>query len=135
MAHESPAPAAGQPRAPTDRTATESLRRGWSPRLEATRFFNGKFTAWRACNYTEISTSGGGQHRTVKTGVATEHEGIANVLIWPGDKPAGSAGSCEHAMSPRKNVIVDVRVCVAEGSMTSGQRLVKDIGKKITGER
>lgn len=102
---------------------------------EATRFFNDHYTSWRACHYTEITTSGGGQHQTMKTGVSSESDGVASILIWPGDKPAGSAGSCEHAMSPRKNVIVDTRVCGPKSTMTSAQGLTKDIGKKITGKR
>lgn len=102
---------------------------------EATRFFNDHYTSWRACHYTEITTSGGGQHQTMKTGVSSESDGVASILIWPGDKPAGSAGSCDHAMSPRKNVIVDTRVCGPKSNMTSARGLTKDIGKKITGKR
>ncbi|WP_441964857.1 sensor domain-containing protein, partial [Mycolicibacterium houstonense] len=102
---------------------------------EATRFFNDEYTSWRACHYTEISISGGGRHDTMKTGVSSESEGVASILIWPGDKPAGSAGSCERAMSPRKNVIVEARVCTPKGTMTLATGITKDIGKKITGKR
>lgn len=102
---------------------------------EATRFFNDEYTAWRACHYTEITISGGGRHDVMKTAVSSETDGVASIMIVPGDKPAGSAGGCDRAMSPRKNVIVEARVCTPKGTMSLGGDLVEDIGKKITGKR
>ncbi|KHO25747.1 sensor domain-containing protein [Mycolicibacterium setense] len=102
---------------------------------EATRFFNDEYTSWRACHYTEVTVSGGGQHDVLKTAVSSESDGVAGIMIVPGDKPAGSAGGCDRAMSPRKNVIVEARVCTPKGTMTLAHSVVKDIGKKITGKR
>ncbi|MGV0810674.1 sensor domain-containing protein [Mycolicibacterium boenickei] len=99
---------------------------------EATRFFNDQYTAWKGCNYTEVTASGGGQSETAKTGVAAEGDGTATFLIWPdtGDSQRG----CQRGMTPRKNVIVDVRVC-SQNVASSGYTLARDIGAKITGER
>ncbi|MCV7066899.1 sensor domain-containing protein [Mycolicibacterium farcinogenes] len=102
---------------------------------EATRFFNDEYTAWRACHYTEITISGGGQHDVMKTAVSSETDGVASIMIVLSDKPAGSAGGCDRAMSPRKNVIVEARVCTPKGTMSLGGDLVEDIGKKIIGKR
>ncbi|WKG03615.1 sensor domain-containing protein [Mycolicibacterium sp. HK-90] len=99
---------------------------------EATRFFNDQYTAWKGCNYTEINTSGGGQEQTIKTGVAAESDGTAQLLMWKDH--AGSDKGCQRGMSPRKNVIVDVRVCSLNVA-SSGYTLVRDIGAKITGKR
>ncbi|WKG03616.1 sensor domain-containing protein [Mycolicibacterium sp. HK-90] len=120
-----------------DATSTKVIQSviSFSSETEATRFFNDQYTSWRACHYTEVTISGGGQHDVMKIGMSSESDGVASNLIYPGNKPAGSAGGCEHAMSPHNNVIVDVRICTPKGTMTLGQGLTEDIGKKITGKR
>ncbi|WP_441958855.1 sensor domain-containing protein [Mycolicibacterium houstonense] len=99
---------------------------------EATRFFNDQFTAWKSCNHTEINTSGGGEQQTVKTGVAGEGDGTATLLIWKNLQDSGNG--CQRGMTPRKNVIVDVRVC-SPNVGSAGYTLARDVGAKITGER
>lgn len=100
---------------------------------EAARFYNDQFTAWKGCNYTELTASGGGQHQTIKTGVASDSNNVGSLLMWPDSSDSGRG--CQRGMSPRKNVIVDVRVCRQTKLGSSGSTLAKDIGKKITGTR
>ncbi|WP_165612231.1 sensor domain-containing protein [Mycolicibacterium setense] len=104
----------------------------FSSETEATRFFNDQFTAWRRCDYTEVTASGGGQSQTAKTGVAADGDGTATLLIWPDTQDSGRG--CQRGMTPRKNVIVDVRVC-SQNVGSSGYTLARDIGAKITGHR
>ncbi|OLO98638.1 hypothetical protein BVU76_29790 [Mycolicibacterium porcinum] len=99
---------------------------------EATRFYNDQFTAWKGCNYTEITSDGGGQQQTIKTGVAAESEGTAMLLMWKNLQDSGNG--CQRGMTPRKNVIVDVRVC-SQKVGSAGYTLARDIGAKITGQR
>jgi hypothetical protein len=67
-----------------------------------------------------------------KVAISANTLGTNNVFIFP---PTGSDGrQCQHAMSARKNAVVDVRVCAPSvGSM--GWTLARDIGEKITGQR
>jgi hypothetical protein len=101
---------------------------------EAKAFVDKQVAGWEACKFTDVTLStGGGQAVSNATvGVTANNDGTANVFIFP---PAGGAGrQCEHAITPRKNVVVDVRVCAASvGSM--GWTLARDIGQKITGQR
>ncbi len=100
---------------------------------EATRFYNDQFTAWKGCNRTEITASGGGQHQTIKAGLATDSENTGTMLMWPDLSDSGRG--CERGMTPRNNVIVDVRVCRQSKLGSSGWTLARDIGKKINGKR
>lgn len=120
-----------------DATSTKVIQSviTFNSETEATRFFNDQYTSWRACHYTEITISAPGQRDMMKAGVSSESDGVASIMIWPGDKPAGSAGNCDRGMSPRKNVIIDVRICTPKGGMTLASSLAKDIGKKISGKR
>ncbi|WP_155946825.1 sensor domain-containing protein [Mycobacterium sp. URHD0025] len=99
---------------------------------EATRFYNGQFSAWRGCNYSEVNTEGGGEQQTVKMGVAADTDGTAHMLMWKDRQ--GSDRACERGMTPRKNVVVDVRVC-SSNIGSSGFTLARDIGAKVTGSR
>ncbi|OLO98639.1 hypothetical protein BVU76_29795 [Mycolicibacterium porcinum] len=104
----------------------------FNTQTEATRFYNDQFTAWKGCNYTEITASGGGQQQTMKTGVAAESDGTAMLLMWKDIQDSGNG--CQRGMSPRKNVVVDVRVC-SPNIGSAGYTLARDIGAKITGQR
>lgn len=101
---------------------------------EAKAFVDKQVAGWDACKFTDVTLSTGdgqvGSNGTV--GVTANTDGTPSVFIFP---PAGGPGrQCQHAMSPRKNVVVDVRVCAPSvGSM--GWTLARDIGQKITGQR
>jgi hypothetical protein len=99
---------------------------------DAKAFFDKQVAGWQACKFTDVTSTIGGSSSGGTIGVVANTEGTANVFIFP---PAGGAGrQCEHAMTPRKNVVVDVRVCAPSvGSM--GWTLARDIGQKITGQR
>jgi hypothetical protein len=103
---------------------------------EAKAFVDKQVAGWDACKFTDVTLSTGdgntyvGSNGTV--GVTATTDGTPSVFIFP---PGGTAGrQCQHAMTPRKNVVVDVRVCAPSvGSM--GWTLARDIGQKITGQR
>jgi serine/threonine kinase PknH len=101
---------------------------------EAKAFVDKQVAGWEACKFTDVTLStGGGQVVSKATvGVTANTDGTPSVFIFP---PGGTAGrQCQHAMTPRKNVVVDVRVCAPSvGSM--GWTLARDIGQKITGQR
>jgi len=101
---------------------------------DATTFFNKQFGAWQNCKFTDILASGGGQTQKVKTAAPGDTDGTATLIIFPGDSPSGSGRSCQRGMSPRNNVIVDVRVC-SPNNGSKGFTLARDIGAKITGKR
>jgi hypothetical protein len=100
---------------------------------EAQSFVDGQFADWQACKYTDFTlTVGNGDPQRGKVAISANTLGTNNVLIFP---PTGTDGrQCQHAMSARKNAVVDVRVCAPSvGSM--GWTLARDIGEKITGQR
>ncbi|MCV7066900.1 sensor domain-containing protein [Mycolicibacterium farcinogenes] len=100
---------------------------------EATRFFNDRFTAWKSCADITITADGGGTHSTIQTGSISETEGIASISMWPVGDPTGNGATlrCERSMTPRKNVIVDVRVCVKDDATTLGEELARSISQKV----
>jgi serine/threonine kinase PknH len=101
---------------------------------EAKAFVDKQVAEWEACKFTDVTLStGGGQAVSEGTvSVTANADGTPSVFIFP---PGGGPGrQCQHAMSPRKNVVVDVRVrAPSVGSM--GWTLARDIGQKITGQR
>ncbi|KAA0086498.1 sensor domain-containing protein [Mycolicibacterium sp. P9-64] len=100
---------------------------------EAQSFVDGQFADWQACKYTDITQIvGNGEPQHAKVAISANTLGTNNVFIFP---PTGTDGrQCQHAMSARKNTVVDVRVCTPSvGSM--GWTLARDIGAKITGQR
>jgi hypothetical protein len=99
---------------------------------EAKAFFDKQVAGWQARKFTDVSVTIGGSTSPGTVAVAANTEGTGNVFIFP---PAGGPGrQCEHVMTPRKNVVDDVRVCAPNvGSM--GWTLARDIGQKITGQR
>ena len=100
---------------------------------EAQSFVDQQFADWQACKYTDITlTVGNGTPQHGKVAISANTLGTNNVFIFP---PTGTDGrQCQHAMSARKNTVVDVRVCAPSvGSM--GWTLARDIGEKITGQR
>ncbi|ANE83456.1 hypothetical protein A7U43_28510 (plasmid) [Mycobacterium adipatum] len=99
---------------------------------DAKAFYDRQLNAWKDCKYADVTVSVGGSNAEGTLNVAAEADGTAKVFIFP---PGGSAGrQCEHAMTPRKNVIVDVRVCKPSVG-SAGWSLARNIGQKITGER
>jgi serine/threonine kinase PknH len=99
---------------------------------EAKAFVDKQFADWQACKYTDVTSTiaDSVSHGTVA--VSANTDGTNNVFIFPAGGAAGR--QCQHAMTPRKNVVVDVRVCASSvGSM--GWTLARDIGVKITGQR
>ncbi|HET6736109.1 sensor domain-containing protein [Mycobacterium sp.] len=99
---------------------------------EAKAFVDKQFADWQACKYTDVTVTIAGSVSDGTVAVSAITDGTNNVFIFP---PGGGAGrQCQHAMTPRKNVVVDVRVCASSvGSM--GWTLARDIGEKITGQR
>jgi hypothetical protein len=101
---------------------------------EAKAFVDKEVAGWDTCKFTDITLdTGSGQAVSNATvGVTATTDGTPSVFIFP---PGGGPGrQCQHAMTPRKNVVVDVRVCAPSvGSM--GWTLARDIGQKITGQR
>jgi hypothetical protein len=100
---------------------------------DAQSFVDGQFADWQACKYTDITlTVGNGEPQHGKVAISANTLGTNNVFIFP---PTGTDGrQCQHAMSARKNTVVDVRVCAPSvGSM--GWTLARDIGANITGQR
>lgn len=99
----------------------------------AQAFVDQQTVAWQACKYTTITQDAGdGVASRVTLGVTANVEGTTNLLFFP---PTGTTGrQCEHSITPRNNVVVDVRVCAPSvGSM--GWTLARDIGQQITGVR
>jgi hypothetical protein len=100
---------------------------------DAQSFVDQQFAGWQACKYTDITLIvGNGEPQRGKVAISANTLGTNNVFIFP---PTGTDGrQCQHAMSARKNTVVDVRVCTPSvGSM--GWTLARDIGEKITGQR
>jgi serine/threonine kinase PknH len=99
---------------------------------EAQSFVDGQFADWQACKYTDVTVTIGSSTSEGKVAISANTLGTNNVFIFP---PTGTDGrQCQHAMSARKNAVVDVRVCAPSvGSM--GWTLARDIGEKITGQR
>jgi hypothetical protein len=101
---------------------------------DAEAFLDRQFEDWQSCDNTDVTVTVDGryggppQHGGVSNVASTEN--INSLLISP---PSGAEGRhCEHAMSARKNVVVDARVCAPSvGSM--GRDLVRAISAKITG--
>jgi hypothetical protein len=99
---------------------------------EAQSFVDGQFADWQACKYTDVTVTIGSSTSRGKVAISANTLGTNNVFIFP---PTGGDGrQCQHAMSARKNLVVDVRACAPSvGSM--GWTLARDIGEKITGQR
>lgn len=98
----------------------------------ATRAFNMNFTPWKDCAGTTVTAEGGGT-QAINMGSVAETDGIATISMWRVDEPVGGADSlsCERAMTPRKNVIVDVRVCVKRDAKSLGENLAKTISQRV----
>lgn len=98
----------------------------------AQSFASTQANLWRGCNYTDLTISNSSNTDHIKTGVVATHDGgTFSMLMFP---PTSVGRQCERAMSPRGNVVVDVRVCTASvGSL--GYTIARDIGEKITGQR
>lgn len=108
----------------------------FSTETEATRFYNNRFSDWKFCSDTTVTAEGGGTHSEIHTGTVADVDGIGTLTMGPaGEPPAGSSGalSCEHAMTPQNNVIIDVRVCAPQDSKSLGANLATRIASKITG--
>lgn len=98
----------------------------------AQAFADRQFADWQACKYTDITSTVGSSTEHGTTSTSANVDGTYTIFIFP--PGAGPGRQCQRAMSPRKNVVVDVRVCAdSVGSM--GWTLARDIGEKITGER
>lgn len=103
---------------------------------EAQSFVDGQFADWQACKYTDITLAVNGDTQRGTVAISANTLGTNNVFIFPpsDDPDASTARQCQHAMSARKDLVVDVRVCAPNvGSM--GWTLARDIGQKITGQR
>jgi serine/threonine-protein kinase len=100
---------------------------------DAQSFVDQQFADWQACKYTDITlTVGNGEPQRGKVAISANTLGTNNVFIFP---PTGTDGrQCQHAMSARKNLVVDVRVCAPSVS-SMGWTLARDIGENITGQR
>jgi hypothetical protein len=101
---------------------------------DAKTFLDRQFEDWQSCDNTDVTITVDGRY-----GGPPQHGRITNsdnaqgtnvISIVP---PSGVNGrQCQHAMSARKNVVVDVRVC-APSVLNMGLDLDRVIGAKITG--
>jgi hypothetical protein len=100
---------------------------------DAQAFVDRQVSAWKQCTYTDVTaTVVDGAADQLTTGTVGESDDIASLLIFP---PGGGAGrNCERAITPRNNVVVDLRVC-ADSVGSAGRTLAGDIGEKITEDR
>jgi serine/threonine kinase PknH len=98
---------------------------------EAKAHVDRQFKDWQSCTFTDVNIKISSAEEVGTVGATANTEGITSIFITA----VGGAGrQCEHSMTVRKNVVVDVRVCTPSvGSM--GWTLARDIGVKITGQR
>lgn len=94
--------------------------------------------AWERCPRTEFRAPIGGSELTFKSGVVGKTDGTATLLIFSRgqlDSPGTSSEpNCQRAVTPRKNVVVDVLAC-SPNVASAGFTIARDIGAKITGTR
>jgi hypothetical protein len=117
--------------APQDHKVIQSIASFASP-ADAQAFFDKQIASWEQCRFTDVTSTIGNDSATAKTGVTANTDGTASILIFPAG--GGPGRQCQHAMTPRANVVVDVRVC-APSVGSAGWTLARDIGEKITGQR
>jgi serine/threonine kinase PknH len=98
----------------------------------AKAFVDQQFAGWQACKYEDFTLTIGSSTQEGTLSTSANVEGTNTILVFP--PGAGPGRQCQHAMSPRKNVVVDVRVC-ANRVGSEGWTLARDIGEKITGQR
>jgi hypothetical protein len=103
---------------------------------DAKAFVDRQFEDWQSCDDTDVTVTVDGryggppQHGVV--GQSENTNGSNVVLISP---PPGVEGRrCQHVMSARKNVVIDVRFC-APDVLNMALDLDRVIGDKITGQR
>ncbi|WP_029112139.1 sensor domain-containing protein [Mycobacterium sp. URHB0044] len=105
----------------------------------AQEFVDRQFDDWQTCESTNATLN---QHRVTQpdgttTGSETQEATTGSTAVVDGTNSIlffGPSRECQHAMTPRKNVVVDVRICAASVSSTAST-LARDIGEKITAQR
>jgi len=102
----------------------------------AKAFVDRQFEDWQSCDDTDITITVdgryGGPPQHGRLGKSTNDLGPSVVLLSP--LPGAEGRQCQHVMSARNNVVVDVRVC-APNVLNMGWNLDQAIGEKITGQR
>jgi len=105
----------------------------FSSAADALTFVDQQFANWQHCQDVDITQIVGNetpQHPKVATSANTLGTNTVSIFV-PVDS---GTRECQHAMSARKNVVVDVRVC-APSVGSKGWTLARDIGEKITVQR
>lgn len=103
---------------------------------DAKKFVDRQFQDWEGCDGTDVTGTSEGRYagppqhgRLSKT---DNSQGVSVNVLSP--LPGAEGRQCQHVMSARDNVVVDVRVCAADvGNM--GLHLDQAIGENITGRR
>jgi hypothetical protein len=102
----------------------------------AKAFVDRQFEDWSDCDDTDITVSVdgryGGPPQHGRLGKSANDLGASSVLLSP--LPGAEGRLCQHVMSARNNVVVDVRVC-APNVLNMGWDLDRVIGDNITGQR
>lgn len=103
---------------------------------DAKAFVDRQFEDWSDCDGTDITITidgrygGPPQHGRLSNSDNTQGANVISILPLPG----AEGRQCQHVMSARNNVVVDVRVC-APNVLNMGWDLDQAIGEKITGQR
>ncbi|OBI46384.1 hypothetical protein A5707_21380 [Mycobacterium kyorinense] len=95
-------------------------------------FYDIQLTLWRGCQDTDVTVAYSGDDKTdhVHLGAVAESAGIANILILP--SAATTNRQCQHALTVRNNVVVDVRVCKPNLD-DAGVELARSIAERVPG--
>jgi hypothetical protein len=103
---------------------------------DAKAFVDRQFVEWQACDDTDITITidgrYGGPPQHGKLAKSANTLGPNVVFLYPLSGVEGR--ECQHVMSARKNVVVEVRAC-APSVLNMGWNLDRAIGEKITGQR
>ena len=103
---------------------------------DAKAFVDRQFEDWQSCDDTDVTVTVDGRYGgPPQHGVIGHSENTNGSNVVSISPPPGVEGRrCQHVMSARKNVVIDVRVC-APDVRNMGLDLDRAIGDKITGQR
>lgn len=103
---------------------------------DAQKFVDRQFQDWQGCDGTDVTGTSegryGGPPQHARLSKTDNSQGVNVNVLSP--LPGAEGRQCQHVMSARNNVVVDVRVCAPDvGDM--GLKLDQVIGENITGRR
>ncbi|MBB5163546.1 sensor domain-containing protein [Mycobacterium sp. AZCC_0083] len=100
---------------------------------DAQTFVDQQFADWQHCNDVDITQTVGNETPQYPK-VATSAKTLGTNTVFISVPVDSGKRECQRAMSARKNLVVDVRICAANVG-SKGWTLARDIGEKITGQR